>query len=556
MLFTVDDISPRLMRLRLSGGVLRMSAFASLARTLDAALSRGIAAAILDLAAVTGCTAAGSAALVELYATYGDRLRLAFCGLDAGARGHLRRAGLDETLPLYARVDLALADPAFRGLRLAGRRAVVLCGGAGAVPMGDVLGRPVLGHLLRHLAGFGISDVLIDAADPSGDPEGRLPGWLPHRPDPAPAVFLCEAAPAADAAPGSLAALARIARRHAAFAGDTFVLRPDALSDIDLGAMAAWHRRQNAAVTLAALRVPDQPGAAGGLPLAIDAAGRVTAIGTGAGAGPGAPGPRLADAGIYLIRADVLERVLGGDPIGPGLAGDNEGDIAADLIPRLIAAGETVGAFRVPFRWHAVMDGLGRQAAATAALTGALPGVVPTGERVRPGLWIAPGARISPLARLSGPCHIGEGAVIEAGAVLRGPCAVGAGAVIGRRARISRCLVEAGTRVAAGSRVADAVLSPEARAALPVAADARAALPRVADLRPNSPIAADLRPTPSVRRHVAATPAADRVVVAVPGPAMRPAGGVDPAANTAAGPRSAASARPGQTAPAAQRRSA
>ncbi|WP_116084647.1 STAS domain-containing protein [Tropicimonas sp. IMCC34011] len=463
MLVSVEDLSLRLIHLRLRGTTLRMSAIEAIGRVCDEALARGVSAAIIDLSAMTGASASGTASLVELYGRYGDRLRLTFCGLGDKTRRHLQKAGLGGILPCHDDAASALADPPFRALQLCNHRAVILCGAGqpGPVPGGppapllDIAGQPLLTHQLKHLARFGLGDVLIDAADP----DKELPAHLHENPVPGQAQFFCSAV-SAPRESGAVETLAGMATRHAAFGGDVVVVAGPILGGPDLGAMAAWHRQRGADVTVAAACLG---GPRHGVRLVSDGAGRVTGI------DPAANTAR-AETGIYIIRADILNRL--GDIAGGGLA--------TGLLPRLIASGGHVSAYTGAFRWRTIFSAEEYHGAMRAALEGNLPGILPASQRVRPGLWVAHGADISRRARLNGPCHVGAGAVIEAGADLHGPCVIGAGAVIGRNSRVSHSMVEAGTRLAEGSRLYRVLAGPTRHLDLTGTGRDRAPLPQEA----------------------------------------------------------------------------
>ncbi|WP_372887037.1 NDP-sugar synthase, partial [Shimia sp.] len=129
----------------------------------DRMLQQGRSAMLVDLGGVRQVARSGLAALTEFACSFGPGTRVGFFGARGPVAAALADCPLTAALPCFASRQQALADPGFRALQLAGTRALLLCAGAGSrmapltarmpKPMLDILGRPVLGHLMRHLGG-------------------------------------------------------------------------------------------------------------------------------------------------------------------------------------------------------------------------------------------------------------------------------------------------------------------------------------------------------------------------------------------------------------------
>ncbi|PYE85994.1 sugar phosphate nucleotidyltransferase [Pseudoroseicyclus aestuarii] len=446
MRIETEALSQTLCVLRLTGASLTSTSAARLGDACEEALSRGVEAAIVDLGGCAGTGYTGIAALMELYTTYSERMRLVFAGLEAEGRRALDRAGLTGILPLFDSAAQAAAAPEMQRHALSGTTAILLCAGRGKrmrplsdetpKPMIDLLGRPMLERMLAHLAGFGIGDTIVNTAH-RGDvirthfrESGRC----------GPALFF---APEGRRMPdgrwesrplGTGSTLARLARDHAAFTGDVFVIAGDVLTDIDLADMARQHRASGADVTVAvAQRDQDMPAAARLLAAAGAAQPLALAV------------PQ--DVGVYLFKAEVLNALH--DQAGRTIAGD--------LLPEILARGGRIRTYQAPFFWTSIDTGRDYYDAVAGSLRGQRDCVTPEGTEIRPGLWVMPGAQVSPQARIEGPCHIGEGAVIEAGAVIKGACAIGAHCIVEGRSVIDNSVIRPGTRVEAGAMVLEMI---------------------------------------------------------------------------------------------------
>ncbi len=224
------------------------------------------------------------------------------------------------------------------------------------------------------------------------------------------------------------------------------VLNGDILSGHDLGAQLELHAKEDAAVTLHLVEVPD-PARFGCVP--TDSGGRVTAF------LEKTPRPltNLINAGCYVFRRRVIDEIPAGQVVS----------VERVTFPALISAGQVVMGYPDTAYWldvgtpEAYVRGscdlvLGRLASA------ALPG--PCGQAlVLPGAVLEPGAQVLGGSVIGAGSRVGEGARIE-GSVLFDGVIIGAGAaitgsVIGSSARIGEGAVIDGAVIGDGAHIAE-----------------------------------------------------------------------------------------------------
>jgi mannose-1-phosphate guanylyltransferase/mannose-1-phosphate guanylyltransferase/phosphomannomutase len=222
---------------------------------------------------------------------------------------------------------------------------------------------------------------------------------------------------------------------------DFLVISGDALTDIDLGALAARHRETGGIATLAVKKVPDTREF--GVVL-HDRAGRITGF-------QEKPAPEealsdLGNCGIYVFAPEIFDYF----PERPFV------DWAQDVFPTLLA-------HDVPFHIHELREywndvgSLGELRQGTFdALAGELRLQV-AGEELAPGVRVADGRPLPADAEVEGPVWIGHDVGIGANVRLMGPLVLGDGARVGARAQLRGSIVFPGTEVAAEAILIDAI---------------------------------------------------------------------------------------------------
>ena len=123
------------------------------------------------------------------------------------------------------------------------------------------------------------------------------------------------------------------------------VLSGDHVYTMDYGALYASHAERRARVTVAVTEVPEDEIQSFGI-LETDEDGRVT----GFKEKPRVATSRLASMGVYLFDREALIRWLVEDAAQP----NSSHDFGKDLLPRLVARGEAVYAYRFPNYWQDV----------------------------------------------------------------------------------------------------------------------------------------------------------------------------------------------------------
>lgn len=217
-------------------------------------------------------------------------------------------------------------------------RALVLAAGAGTrmgeltrdlpKPMLTVAGRPILAHILENLARHGFTEVAINLHHHphairdhfrDGSAFGVAITWFQ------------------EAALLGTAGSARNAGAFLAAGGPFLVHYGDVLTDQDLSAMVADHRRTGAQATLLLHRR-----AASNSVVVLDGERRVTRLleRPTAAEREGVDSPWV-NSGVYLLEPPVLDRIPAGDPR----------DFPREVFPGLIPEGRVFGFPLTAFRW-------------------------------------------------------------------------------------------------------------------------------------------------------------------------------------------------------------
>ncbi len=226
------------------------------------------------------------------------------------------------------------------------------------------------------------------------------------------------------------------------FGEDTFlVISGDALTDIDLTAMAERHREAGGIATLAVKRVPDTREY--GVVL-HDRDGRITGF-------QEKPEPEealsdLGNCGIYMFEPRIFDYF----PDRPFV------DWAKDVYPALLENDVPFHIHELDEYWNDV-GSLGELRQGTFdALQGKLH-LEMQGEEISPGLTVVGDAPLREDTDVDGEVWIGRDVQIGAGVRLMGPIVLGDGARIGDGAQLRESIVFPGTEVAPGAIVIGAI---------------------------------------------------------------------------------------------------
>src|SRR5881296_978932 len=283
-------------------------------------------------------------------------------------------------------------------------QAVVMAGGEGSrlrpltinrpKPMVPIVDKPCLGHIFDLLKRHGIEDSFVTLQymasviqDSYGDGGGlgmRL-------------RYTVEETPLGTG--GSVRQLADD------LDGTFLVISGDALTDIDLSKVIAFHRERKAAVTLTLVHVPNP--LEYGVVITGDG-GRITKF-----LEKPSWGEVFSDTintGIYIIEPRVLERFGIGEVF----------DFSKDLFPLLLSEGEPLFGYVADGYWTDV-GSITEYARANADLLQGKVRTAPLGRELMPGVVVNGDVEIDPTARITGPVFLGEGAKIGAHVEIVGP---------------------------------------------------------------------------------------------------------------------------------------
>src|SRR5271167_3233567 len=308
-------------------------------------------------------------------------------------------------------------------------RAMVLAAGLGTrlrpltyevtKPMVPVLDRPVMEHILDLLDRHSIGPVIANLHYFPDTIREHFGERLAYRYEP------------------ELLGTAGGVRGCADFFGDEafLVISGDALTDIDLGALAARHRESGGIATLAVKRVPDTREF--GVVL-HDREGRIT--GFQEKPSPDEALSDLGNCGIYVFNPRIFDYF----PPRPFV------DWAQDVFPVLLDND-------VPFHIHEVREywnDVGSLAELKQGTFDALRGELrlQTERReVSPGVIVCSADSLPEHVQLDGPAWVGRDVALGENVRLMGPVVLGDGAHIGARSQLRESILLPGTEVSAGS---------------------------------------------------------------------------------------------------------
>jgi mannose-1-phosphate guanylyltransferase / phosphomannomutase len=306
-----------------------------------------------------------------------------------------------------------------------GMKAVVMAGGEGTrlrpmtanqpKPLLPVVNRPIMEHVLRLLRRHGFTDTVVTVQFLAslirnyfgdGDELGMN------------LQYATEETP--------LGTAGSVKNAEAELRDSRFVvISGDALTDIDLTAMAKFHQDNNALVTVALKRVPN--------PLEF---GIVITSENGhierflEKPTWGQVFSDTANTGLYIMEPEIFQYVAAGESV----------DWSRDVFPKLLDMAAPVFGYVADAYWEDVgtlesllkvqADVLNRQVEVDIE-----------GFEMMPGVWVCEGAEVDPEAVLKGPLYVGNYAKVEAGAELREYTVLGSNVVVKSGAFLHRAVV-------------------------------------------------------------------------------------------------------------------
>jgi mannose-1-phosphate guanylyltransferase len=314
-------------------------------------------------------------------------------------------------------------------------RAMVLAAGLGTrlrpltyeipKPMVPVLDRPVMEHIVDLLDSHGFDEVIANLHYFPETISEHFGERLRYHLEP------------------ELLGTAGGVRACADFLGDEafLVISGDALTDIDLQALAARHREAGGIATLAVKQVADTREF--GVVLHDDD-GRITGF-------QEKPDPEealsdLGNAGIYVFDPEIFDYF----PDRPFV------DWAKDVFPVLLENDVPFFIHELDEYWNDVGSLSELREGTFDALRGELHLEI-DGEELWPGVIVAGESPLHEDTEIEAPAWIGRDVRIGAGVRLMGPIVLGDGAIVGDRAQLRASIVFPGTEIAADSILIGAI---------------------------------------------------------------------------------------------------
>ena len=299
-------------------------------------------------------------------------------------------------------------------------------------PMAPIVDTPIIEHIFRLLATHGVDEVhvnvhyLADALLKAYGEDSRVNGM---------SVNLSRE----DKLLGTAGGVKRLAARF----DDTFVVvSGDALTDVDIGEMVAFHKERGALATIALRRVYDT--SEFGV-VVVDEKGNIKGF-------QEKPDPKeaistLANTGIYVFEPRALDYV----------PEDTFFDFAQDVFPKLLENGESFVGYQGNFYWSDIGTLQAYRQAQYDVLSGKVKVKIP-GEKRGESLWVGEDAQIHPSATIDGYVVVGRDAVVGRDVVLAGDVTVGSDCWIRPNATIKRSILLPGASVGDGAYLEDCIV--------------------------------------------------------------------------------------------------
>jgi len=305
-------------------------------------------------------------------------------------------------------------------------QAVVMAGGEGSrlrpltlnrpKPMVPIANRPVMGHIIELLKRHHINDItatLQYRADDIQNYFGDGANWdvaLHYSVEPRPLGTA-----------GSVKFAERFLSREEPFV----IISGDALTDLNISEIVAFHKRVGAAVTITLYRVPN--------PLEygvinVDADGRINRF-----LEKPSWGEVISDTvntGIYVISPEIL------DLIEPG----EQFDFSKDLFPLLMKQGAPLYGYVADGYWCDVGN-IAEYFRATGDLLSRRVNVGEFGRDIGNEIYVEEDVEIAGDAKLFGPIFLGRGTRIKSGVAIQGPTVIRPFCIVDNRAHIDRSII-------------------------------------------------------------------------------------------------------------------
>ena len=320
-------------------------------------------------------------------------------------------------------------------------KAVVMAGGEGTrlrpltsnqpKPMVPVVGKPCMEHILELLREHGMSDVIVTVAFlpqairsyfGQGESLGMQIGY------------------SVEESPLGTAGSVRLAAKQL---DETFlVISGDALCDVDLSKLIAFHKEKGAAVTIG-LKSVDNPLEFG--IVVTDEDGRIERF-----LEKPSWGQVFSDTintGIYVLEPEVLKHVPTDRPY----------DFSKELFPYLLEMGRPMYGYVMDGYWQDIGNLDQFRTANFDALEENVRLNIP-GIRIRGNVWLGEGVEIGDLEQIEGPAYVGNYCRIAPGATVGSHSVLSNSVTLRERTRTTRSVIDASTHIGRSSLIEGAIL--------------------------------------------------------------------------------------------------
>jgi mannose-1-phosphate guanylyltransferase/phosphomannomutase len=320
-------------------------------------------------------------------------------------------------------------------------KAVVMAGGEGTrlrpltsnqpKPMVPIVGKPCMEHILELLRAHGLTEVIVTVA--------FLPQAIRSYFGEGETLDM-QVGYSVEESPLGTAGSVRLAVKQLE---ETFlVISGDALCDVDLSALIAFHRDRGAAVTIG-LKSVDNPLEFG--IVVTDEEGRIERF---------LEKPSWSqvfsdtiNTGIYVIESEVLKHVPTDRPY----------DFSKELFPYLLEMGRPLYGYVMDGYWQDVGDLDQYRQANFDALEENVRLNIP-GIRIRGNVWLGEGVEIGDLDQIEGPAFIGNYCRIAPGASVGAHSVLSNSVTLRERTRTTRSVIDASTHIGRSTLIEGAVI--------------------------------------------------------------------------------------------------
>ncbi len=320
-------------------------------------------------------------------------------------------------------------------------KAVVMAGGEGTrlrpltsnqpKPMVPIVGKPCMEHILELLREHDLTEVIVTVAFlpqairgyfGDGETLGMQIGY------------------SVEESPLGTAGSVRLATKQL---DETFlVISGDALCDVDLGALIAFHKDRGAAVTIG-LKAVDNPLEFG--IVVTDEEGRIERF-----LEKPSWGQVFSDTintGIYVLEPEVLKHVPTDRPY----------DFSKELFPLLLEMGRPLYGFVMEGYWQDIGNLDQYRQANFDALEENVRLNIP-GIQIRGNVWLGEGVEIADLEQVEGPSFVGNYCRVAAGATVGEHSVLSNSVTLRERTRTTRSVIDASTHVGRSALIEGAII--------------------------------------------------------------------------------------------------